>query len=139
MLLPTLSKSKRCSALAGFTLIEVMVAIVILMVGLLGMFQSINLVMEKDIESQLLQRGVEVAEQRMSDLKAMPFANLTGNNKTTATVAIGSSFRNMSVESLIQNLATTKQVSVRVSWRYRGRSYEHQTASGIGSLSVSGN
>jgi len=116
-----------------------MVAIVILMVGLLGMFQSINLVMEKDIESQLLQRGVEVAEQRMSDLKAMPFANLTGNNKTTATVAIGSSFRNMSVESLIQNLATTKQVSVRVSWRYRGRSYEHQTASGIGSLSVSGN
>jgi len=120
----------------GFTLVEVMVAIVILTVGLLGMFQTINMAMDKTVENQLRQKGAEVAEQHLSDLKARAFADVVGTTRTFVPIAIGSVFRNMSVQSEVTDLAATnsltKQISVRVWWRYRGRLYEHQTASGLG-------
>jgi type IV pilus assembly protein PilV len=120
----------------GFTLIEVMVATLILTVGLLGMFQAINIAMDQGVENQLRQKGVEVSEQHMSDLKARPFSNITGTTRLSVRTAIGSVFKNMSVESRAVDLAAlnsqTKQISVRVWWRHRGRLYEHQTASGIG-------
>lgn len=118
-----------------------MVAIIILMVGLLGMFQAINVAMDKNVENQLRQRGVEVAEQQMSDLKALPFSNISATKQLSVPVSIGSVFKNMSVRSQVADLAAsnsqTKQISVRVWWRYRGRLYEHQTASGVGASDVS--
>ena len=124
----------------GFTLIEVLVAIVILMVGLLGMFQSINIAMDKDIENKLRQKAIAVAEQQMNDLKARRFVDITGTTTTSVPVAIGSVFKNISVAWQVRDLAASnsqsKQVSVRVWWRYHGRPYEHQTASGIGNASL---
>lgn len=141
MPLLTLFKSDLGDNPRGFTLVEVMVSIIILMVGLLGMFQAINLAMDKNLENQLRQKGVEVAEQRMSDIKSMPFANVTGTSMSSVRVAIGPAFKNMSIQSLASDLAVsnslTKQISVRVWWRYRGRVYEHQTASGLGNLELS--
>lgn len=123
---------------SGFTLIEVMVSIVILMVAMMGMFQTINLAMDKNIENQLRQKGMAVAEQQLNDLKARPFANITGNSiKSFVSIASASVFKNISVERRIDNLSAsnsqTKQISIRVWWRYRNRPYEHQVTSSIGS------
>lgn len=122
----------------GFTLIEVMVSIVILMVALLGTFQSINLALDKNMENQLRQKGMAVAEQQLNDLKARPFANITGTSiKSFVSIASASVFKNISVERRIDNLSAsnsqTKQISIRVWWRYRNRPYEHQVTSSIGS------
>lgn len=54
-----------------------MVSIVILMVGMLGMFQSINLAMDKNIENQLRQKAIAVAEQQLDSLKGRTFSNIT--------------------------------------------------------------
>ncbi len=125
----------------GFTLIEVMVSIIILMVGLLGMFQAINLALDKNLENQLRQKGVAVAEQELNDLKGRTFNNITGNTSGFVSVASGAVFKNISVQRQINDLATTdsktKQVSIRVWWNYRGKPYEHQTASAIGSTELS--
>jgi len=128
----------------GFTLIEVLVSIVILMVGLLGMFQAVNLALDKNLENQLRQKAIAVAEQQLNDLKGRSFSNITGNTSNFVRVASGSIFKNISVQRQITDLAATnsltKQVSIRVWWNYRGRPYEHQTASGIGSTELaSGN
>jgi len=118
-----------------------MVSILILMVGLLGMFQAINLALSKNIENQLRQKGIAVAEQELNHLKGQSFSNITGNTRYSVQVASGSVFKNISVQRRIDSLATTdsktKQVSIRVWWNYRGRQYEHQTASGIGSTELS--
>lgn len=125
----------------GFTLIEVLVSIIILMVAMLGLFQSVNLALDKNLENQLRQKAVAVAEQQLNNLKGRSFSNITGNTSGFVPVAIGSVFKNISVQRQIVDLAVTnsktKQVSIRVWWNYRGRPYEHQTASGIGSAELS--
>lgn len=124
--------------IGGFTLVEIMVSIVILMVALLGTFESINLAMDKNLENQLRQKGMALAEQQMNDLKARPFENITGTaTKSFVRIASNSTFKNISVERRIDNLSAsntqTKQISIRVWWRYRNRPYEHQVSSSIGS------
>jgi type IV pilus assembly protein PilV len=126
---------------SGFTLIEVMVSIIILMVGLLGMFQALNIAMDKNLENQLRQKGIAVAEQQLNSLKGRSFSNITGNTSISVQVASGSVFKNISVKRQIDDLSTTdsktKRVSIRVWWNYRGKPYEHQTVSGIGSTELS--
>lgn len=138
---PMLRKNRQDLNRRGFTLIEVMVSIIILMVGLLGMFQAINLALDKNLENQLRQKGVAVAEQELNDLKGRTFNNITGNTSGFVSVASGAVFKNISVQRQINDLATTdsktKQVSIRVWWNYRGKPYEHQTASAIGSTELS--
>jgi Tfp pilus assembly protein PilV len=116
--------------------VELLVSIIILMVGLLGMFQVVNVANDKNVEALLRQRGVEVAENYMNDVKGRPFANLTGTTRGVVKVAVGSAFKNMSVQAQAATLGSSKQISVRVWWRYRGRMYEHQTASALGSAGL---
>jgi type IV pilus assembly protein PilV len=134
-------KNRKCQRQGGFTLIEVMVSIIILMVGLLGMFQAVNLALNKNLENQLRQKAVAVAEQQLNSLKGRAFSNITGNTSSFVRVGTNSVFKNISVRRQITDLAVTnsktKQVSIRVWWNYRGRPYEHQTASAIGSNDLS--
>lgn len=137
-----LLKNKIYHNRSGFTLIEVMVSIIIMMVGLLGMLQAINLAMDKNIENQLRQKAIAVAEQQLNNLKGQSFGTIAaGTTSNFVRVATGSAFKNISVQRQITDLAVTdsktKQVSIRVWWNYRGKPYEHQTASGIGSAELS--
>lgn len=138
---PMLRKNKENENQSGFTLIEVMVSIIILMVGLLGMFQAVNLALDRNLENQLRQKGIAVAEQQLNQLKGRSFSNITGNTSSSVRVTSGSVFKNISVQRQIDDLATseskTKRVSIRVWWNYRGKPYEHQTVSGIGSTELS--
>ena len=136
-----LLKNSRNLNRRGFTLIEVLISIIILMVGLLGMFQTVNLALDKNLENQLRQKGIAVAEQQLNNLKGRSFSNITGNTSSSVSVASGSTFKNISIQRQIIDLATsdskTKRISIRVWWDYRGRQYEHQTVSGIGSAELS--
>lgn len=121
----------------GFTLIEVLVAMVILMVGMLGLLVSINLALDTNLRNQYRQNAIAVAEQQLTDLKARPFADITGTRVSGVRVASRSTFKSFSVSRQVVDLAASasksKQISVRVWWRYKGVTYEHQIASGIGS------
>ena len=55
-------KQKTSSSSSGFTLIEVMVAMVITLVGLLGLLQSVNLATEHNIKNALRDEAVQVGE-----------------------------------------------------------------------------
>jgi type IV pilus assembly protein PilV len=138
---PMLLKNKKSHRQCGFTLVELLISIVILMIGMLGLFQTITVALDKNLENQLRQKAIAVAEQQLNDLKGRSFSNITGNTSTFQSVAVGSVFKNISAQRQIANLAAsdpkTKQVSIRVWWRYRGKPYEHQTASAIGSAQLS--
>jgi prepilin-type N-terminal cleavage/methylation domain-containing protein len=68
--------SARSHSEAGFTLVEVMVAALILVIGLLGVFVSLDAASHLDTTSRRQQVALTQAEQAMEQLKAVPYAQL---------------------------------------------------------------
>ena len=114
---------------------ELLVAMVVLVVGLLGLFETLSVAMRRNVENDLRQKAVAVAEDTLNTLKAQPFSNVSS---PVPVVMSGGAVKNISVETQVDDFVPTgaisrsKKISVRVSWSYRGRYYEHQTASAVG-------
>jgi type IV pilus assembly protein PilV len=114
----------------GFTLAEFLVAIVILMVGLLGMLQGINIAMDKNMENILRNEAILVADDRMMLKRAKSFDALS---TTTSNIYLQrfhrGGFKNYSVRETV-SLATTnsKEVNINVTWKYRNKSSTHSVS-----------
>jgi type IV pilus assembly protein PilV len=58
----------------GFTLIELMVAMVITLVSLLGLLQAINLMTVQNLSNATRDEALQVAEEKMNELRTRPFS-----------------------------------------------------------------
>ncbi len=122
-----------CKDDKGFTLIEFLVAIVILMVGMLGLLQSVNISLYHNLATQLRNEAILVADGEMSKQLSRPFELVS-----TASVAtfeprkiLMGGFKNFSVFRTGASFSNSKELNVEVSWHYKGNRYTHQTASAI--------
>ncbi|NMC74993.1 MAG: prepilin-type N-terminal cleavage/methylation domain-containing protein [Geobacteraceae bacterium] len=118
----------------GFTLLEVVVAIVILMVGLLAMLQAINLSIATNLQNEMRTRGTMIGEDQMARIKSLPFANITatGEKSVTVPVSLRSSLVQYTVTKKVDEVSSsTKRVNVGVRWHHRGNIYEHVVSSVI--------
>jgi len=121
----------------GFTLIEFLVAIVILMVGLLGMLQGINLAMEKSMENVFRNEGLLVADDLMMAKRNKSFAALSTTIASPAWVTLPSGprytrgvYKNYSAQQIvILTTPQTKEVIINVSWNYRKQHNTHSVSS----------
>ena len=115
----------------GFTLIEFLVAILILMVGLLGMLQGINLAMEKSMENVFRNEGLLVADDLMMAKRNKAFAALSTTTTTgVVTRYTRGVYRNYSAQQIVNaTTSNTKEVIINVSWNYRNRKYTHSVSS----------
>jgi type IV pilus assembly protein PilV len=116
----------------GFTLLEVVVAIVILMVGLLALLQAVNLSIVTNLQNEMRTQGTMIGEDQMARIKSLPFANITATGEKTVSVpvAMRSSLVNFSVTKSVDVISsTTKRVNVGVRWRHRGNIYENVVSS----------
>ncbi|MGA7826997.1 MAG: prepilin-type N-terminal cleavage/methylation domain-containing protein [Geobacteraceae bacterium] len=121
----------------GFTLIEVLVAVVILMVGLLGVMKSLNLAIRTNLQTEMRTQGSMIGEAQMAKIKTLPFANITGATEKSFTVPVNmrSTILNFTVTKKIDFIpsgdtsATTKRVNVGVSWTYRGNHQDYVVSS----------
>lgn len=109
----------------GFTLVEFLVAVVIMMVGLLGVLQSVNVAMISNASNRKRNEAILIADRAMSILRGVPFAAiLTKNSSCTNRFAAG--FVTYSVNRTVAAPTnTTKQVTVNVSWREKGQVKSH--------------
>lgn len=111
---------------SGFTLIEFLVAIVILMVGMLGLLQSVNLAINSNMQNQLRNEALVVADSKMAHELAKGFDSVSTTtknenvsrhvlnaNKNFSTARSGTAFQN------------SKEIRYEVSWRYKGARYTH--------------
>lgn len=71
---------------AGFTLVELIIAIVILVVGVLGLASTAAVVMRQITGSSMQTRAAMMAQSRLETLRAMPCANMVAGNATTGGV-----------------------------------------------------
>lgn len=114
----------------GFTLIEFLVAIVIMMVGLLGLLQAVNVGLIQNLNTQLRDGAVGVADWHLAREMAKSFeAVSTTTRGTTDRRLILNSFKTYSVvRSGDATLANSKQVNVTVSWKHKNTRYTQEAS-----------
>ena len=124
----------------GFTLIEFLVAIVILMVGLLGLLQSINIAMEKSVETIFRNEATVLANERVVQCSNLGFNDIVFDKWTTMQRAPRGAFKNYSVQtkttfltnppsSRLQGQPASTQIDVNVTWKVKKNSYTHSVSS----------
>jgi type IV pilus assembly protein PilV len=114
------------SSESGFTLIEVMVSILILMVGLMGLLQTINLSIEHNMRNQLRNEGANLADAELAKELSKGYANVSTStsNYSKTRLVMSSIQKSYSVSRSGSAVSTSKLVNFRVSWRYKLARYE---------------
>lgn len=122
---------------SGFTLIEVLIAIVILMVGLLGLMQTVNMAIHYNLNSQIRTEATMVADEQISIELAKPFDLVsTSTRNTFVRRPVLNGFRNFSVVRTGVTLSNSKQVNFSVMWRQKGVRSIHETSSVVSKRSL---
>jgi prepilin-type N-terminal cleavage/methylation domain-containing protein len=122
----------------GVSLIELMIALVILLVVSLAMMQTALIGMSTNLQNALRDEATNIGEMRINQLRALPFTDTVATPADLlATAPTGTSdpnvernFRSFTeqyrVKRTVTNLNTeTKQIAILVSWDYRNKSYSH--------------
>jgi type IV pilus assembly protein PilV len=120
----------------GFTLVEFLVAIVILMVGMLGMLASINIAMEKNLETAFRTEAIMVADDQMMHLRVRPFDSVSTTvaspPKTLVTRDLRGIMKNYSVQKIVvQRTSQSKEITLNVTWHKKKEPYSHSISSVI--------
>ncbi len=117
----------------GFTLIEFLVALVIITVGLLALLQSVNLSLAENLKTTFRNQAVMLADERMTLEKTKPFDSIsTTTNWINVNLNAKNSFKNYSVETIGSSLTltgNTKSIEIDVIWKYKGTRYVHSISS----------
>lgn len=120
----------------GFTLIEFLVAIVILMVGLLGLLQSINVAMDKNLENVFRTEAVMLADDQMMRIRVQPYENISTTvsapPKTLQTRIVKGIQKSYSVQRIVtQRTSQSKEIVINVTWRKKEALFSHSVSSMI--------
>lgn len=117
----------------GFTLVELLVSLVILMVVMMGILEATCVALQHNMKNQLRNGGVSVADAEMARELSKGF-----NNVSTTT---GATFRSYSVMNVLKNysvarsgistMPNSKTVTFVVSWHYKNERFEHTVSSAI--------
>jgi type IV pilus assembly protein PilV len=121
----------------GFTLTEVMVAILIMMVGMLGLLEAINVAMAYNLRNHLRDEAVYVGEKYMNIQRAKPFDLLSTTYGTRYEPSkVRGTGKLYSVDMKVTDLSTdavtpSKQLDVTVSWTLKGTTYQNRVTAPI--------
>lgn len=119
----------RTDARKGFTLIEVLVALVIAMIVFIGLSETGLVVLEANVRDSIRDGAVQLAGERMEDARSLPAASLPSGDITDN---VSRTIRNLSVTySVTRNVAnittdnTSKRVVVNVAWTRNAKNSSH--------------
>ncbi|WP_119332912.1 prepilin-type N-terminal cleavage/methylation domain-containing protein [Geobacter sulfurreducens] len=113
----------------GFTLIEVLVAMVIILVGLLGLLQAVNVSMEHNLRNSLRDEAVRVGESTVYGMRRLTFDNLTGETTLKVNRSLRASTKEYTVKRNLTDLGgRSTELVVTVEWDYRGTTYQHRVS-----------
>lgn len=118
----------------GFTLVEVLVGMVILLLGLLGSLVGILAVVDYNANNAVRQEAVKIAQEVMEDSRNQTYGSLSLG--TTVLPTVQRQFRkwqqSYQVTRTVQKNPTTdftRKIQVTVQWTYRGRNHSYSLES----------
>ena len=99
----------------GFTLIEVMVAIIVLAIGLLSFFALNVAIMKSNVFAKMITAATNLAQEKVERLKNTSYASIT--NQTETNIGLNNSFtRTTTVQDNVPQ-TNMKTVTVEVKWQ----------------------
>lgn len=113
----------------GFTLIEIMIAFVIILITMLGLLNLTAQVTAVGVKNAIRDEAAKVAEEVMSQVRGLPYGSIITQNPP----AITRNFRNFSMTYTplvtVTGSSYAKTIDVTVIWQYRGTNYSHTITS----------
>jgi type IV pilus assembly protein PilV len=107
----------------GFTLIEVMIALVIMSIGLTALAAvQISAIRGNDF-SKRMTTAISIAEAKMEQIKSSSYANIISESSIQITQSSMNFTRQVTVTNNIAPLTNTKMVNVTVSWSEGSKSH----------------
>lgn len=107
------------------------VALAILLVASLAMMQTAILGMNTNVQNEMRDEAVSIAEMKMNELRSKHFNDLivTGPSGTTEP-SISRSIRAFTViyipvKTINAINADSRQIGIAVSWNHKGQTYKH--------------
>jgi type IV pilus assembly protein PilV len=119
---------------SGFTLIEFCMAVLIMMVGLMGLLQAVNIATEHNLGNILRNEATTIADDQMVQAKSLVVdsASLTALPDIAIVVStpIRTGTKSYSVTRTVTTASTnSREVVVTVSWQYKGKTLRHMISS----------
>jgi Tfp pilus assembly protein PilV len=114
----------------GFTLVEAMVAMLILFISMMALLWALTMAVEHNLQNQMTDEAVRIAEDRMNTLRGMAFASLADGNG-----AVTRNFRSFAivftVRWTVQNFSASNSRALRVvvTWNWKGMNHQHSMTS----------
>ena len=107
---------------AGFTLIEIMIALVVLSVGLIALAGLQISAIRGNSFSKRMTTAVSIANDRIEQIKNTPYANIQSEPSTQVTASNLNFARQVTVTNN-NPLPNTKTINVTVTWKDGSKSY----------------
>ncbi|MCX5804652.1 MAG: prepilin-type N-terminal cleavage/methylation domain-containing protein [Proteobacteria bacterium] len=113
----------------GFTLIEVLVASIILTISMMGILETVVFSIQQNLNNFSRNESVKIAEQRMNELRNSSFTSLSSGS-STVTRNYKNFAKNFSVTWTVTSLTTNSvAIQVVVGWIINGKAYSHSITS----------
>ncbi len=125
----------------GFTLIEVLFALSIILITMLGLYKVTEMSMMTNMKNVIRDEGVKVAQEVMNRMLTLPVDKLTTGTWGEsdfgsigyANAKVTRNFRNFSVtyslSATVNTYYNVKEITLSVTWPYRGVNYTHTMSS----------
>lgn len=114
----------------GFTLIEVVVAFAIILIGLLGLLEGVNIALKQNSNNQQREEVVRVAEQVMNNMRTRAFPAVFSPITTVkSTLKMGTATYLVLRTSQVITADVSERYNVDVHWRYGNYSATHSISS----------
>lgn len=110
----------------GFTLVEMLMAMLILTVGLLGLLQSLNVAYDQGLRDRVRQEAVLLAEEQMHDWHRMAFKAITASRSFVVPRTVAGIPRSFSVTREQSWAGSSKRLRLAVSWTIKGHTVMHE-------------
>ncbi len=106
--------------LAGFTLLEILITLIILVMGVFSVTRAFTagIFASSDIENAHL--ALNIAQAEMEEIKNTPFADLADNGPVPADLDLDSPFARFDVTVNVAENQDPRQIDVTVDWNTKG-------------------
>jgi type IV pilus assembly protein PilV len=110
---------------AGFTLVEMLMATLVLTVGLLGLLQSVNVAFEHNVRNRLRETAVLVAEEQMNAFRRMTSSTGSYANRMTVSRIVAGVGKSFTVTRESRPMQDTRRLKVTLAWSFKNLSTSH--------------